>query len=101
MIGKKMNGTGFSDVLLEANLMTSGSLKGVINGTNYSRAIHCHKVMLEAFERLLMHKYLDNKGAAQVFDGQPGSSEELLKSTLEFPNKDAVENVLNDISLHK
>ncbi len=46
MIGKKMNGSGLSDVLLEADLITSGSLKGVESGKQYDRALHCHKSML-------------------------------------------------------
>ena len=33
MIGKKMTGSGLSDVLLEAELITSGSMKGVESGS--------------------------------------------------------------------
>ena len=38
-----VNGTGISDIFLEAGLMSSGSLTGVLSGTNYSRAMNCHK----------------------------------------------------------
>ena len=31
---KKMEGSGFSDVLLEANLVSSGSISGVLTGKN-------------------------------------------------------------------
>ena len=48
MIGKKMDGCGLSDILLESNLISSGSLNGVMKGKNYSRAMKCHKIMLEA-----------------------------------------------------
>ena len=34
MVGKKMAGTGFDDVLIEAGLFTCGSLKGVMSGKN-------------------------------------------------------------------
>jgi hypothetical protein len=52
MIGKKMEGTGFSDILLEAGLIGSGSVTGVMTGNHYSRAMHCNKILLEALERL-------------------------------------------------
>ena len=35
MVGKKMAGSGLSDVLLEAGLTVSGSLNGVLKGKNY------------------------------------------------------------------
>ena len=47
MLGNKMDGSGLSDILLEAGLITSGSLSGVKSGTNYSRSIQCHKVLVE------------------------------------------------------
>ena len=58
MIGKKMEGSGLSDVLLEANMASPGSLQGVINGKNYSRATHCHKTLVEALHRLMMQEFL-------------------------------------------
>ena len=54
MLGKKMNGSGLDDIFIEAGLITSGSVQGVMNGKNYSRSMVCHKTMLEAFEHLLM-----------------------------------------------
>ena len=50
MIGKKLRGSGFSDVLIEAGLIASGSLEGVLTGKHYERALHCHKVIKEALE---------------------------------------------------
>jgi hypothetical protein len=54
VIGKKMEGTGLSDILLEAGLIGSGSVTGVMTGKHYSRAMHCHKILLEALERLFI-----------------------------------------------
>jgi hypothetical protein len=56
MIGKKMEGTGLSDILLETGLIGSGSVTGVITGKHFSRAMHCHKILLEALERLLFEE---------------------------------------------
>ena len=55
MVGKKMDGSGFSKILLEAGLMSSGSLQGVISGKNYSRAMKCHKALAEDLELSLIH----------------------------------------------
>ena len=60
MVGKKMAGSGFSDILIESGLMTSGSMEGVLSGKGYSRAMNCHKALLEGLERLLMSKFLDD-----------------------------------------
>lgn len=57
MIGKKMDGSGLSDILLEAGLITSGSLTAVLARKQYNRAMICHKTTLEALERLLLQVY--------------------------------------------
>lgn len=64
MLSKKVDGSGLSGVLLEPDLMSDGSLKGVLTGRNYNRAMYCHKSMLESIEGLLLQKYaiLNNKG---------------------------------------
>jgi hypothetical protein len=46
MIGKKMEGTGLSDVLVEAGLISTGSLAGVLSGKNYAMSINCHKTVV-------------------------------------------------------
>ena len=59
MIGKKMAGSGFSDVFLEAGMITKGSMTGVMNGKNYSHALNCHKTLTEAIFRLLFNKFIE------------------------------------------
>ena len=61
MIGKKVNESGLANVLLEAGVMSVGSMNGVMFGKNYSRAINCHKVMAESLERLLLDRYLETR----------------------------------------
>ena len=41
-----MAGSGLSGVLLEAGLICSGSVHGVLSGKHYQRAMHCHKILL-------------------------------------------------------
>ena len=71
MIGKKMAGTGLDDILLEADLISTGSLSSVLAGKNYARAINCHKTLLEALERLLFLRFLDARGDECPMSGLP------------------------------
>ena len=50
-----------SDILIEANLITSGCLKGVLSGKHYSRTILCHKTLAEALERLLFQQFVERE----------------------------------------
>ena len=50
MIGKKMNESGLADVLLEAGVISVGSMNGVMSGKNCSCAINCTKLWLKAWE---------------------------------------------------
>ena len=59
MIGKKMAGSDFSDVFLEAGMITKGSMTGVMNGKNYSHALNCHKTLTKATFRLLFNKFIE------------------------------------------
>ena len=66
MIGKKMNGSGLSDVLLESSLIVSGSLQGVLSGKHYIRAMNCHEVMLGSLEGLLREQYIARREKEQL-----------------------------------
>ena len=68
MIGKKTEGLGFEDVLLESGLISLGSLQGVLTGKNFSRSIHCHKVLFEALSRLIMKKFTDEQTEFSMTD---------------------------------
>ena len=57
MLAKKMKGSGFSDIPIESGLITSGSMVSVLSGKGYSRAMNCHRALLQGLERLLMMKY--------------------------------------------
>jgi hypothetical protein len=61
MIGHKMAGSGYSEIVLEANLVTSGCLKAVLHGKRYSKSIWCLKVVSEALERLLLKAFIGQR----------------------------------------
>ena len=86
MLGKKMEGSGFSDVLMEAGLIGSGSLQGVLSGKHYDRALHCHKVLTEALEQLLLKQYQDSQSAGLSHEAQ-----RILTDVIATCSADAVE----------
>ena len=96
MIGKKMNSSGFADILHEASLVKSGTVKGVINGKNYTRSMACHKLLVESMERLLIEQYLRSIGTASVFEALPQSSLRLLNELLDSPSETNLKNAMKD-----
>ena len=95
MIGNKMQGTGLSDILLESELMSCGSLVGVLKGKSYARALNCHKVMLESLERLLFEKFLAVQGDQSFSESLSQQSKIHLE---EFVTDISKENELNLLS---
>jgi hypothetical protein len=92
MIGKKMEGTGLSDILLEAGLIESGS----DTVKHYSRAMHCHKILLEALERLLFEEFCFSLGEERPMMGLPDDSFELLKTLVDEPDNTSFDSALNN-----
>ena len=94
MLGKKMKGTGLDDIFVEAGLITPGSLQGVISGKNYSRAMTCHKTMLEALERLLLIEYVISKNRTKLLESQ--NQETIMTDLLELPSGATIETAKTD-----
>ena len=46
-------------MLIESGLVSEGSIKGVISGKHYNRAVRSHKMMYEALQRLRFEAFLD------------------------------------------
>ena len=96
MVGKKMAGSGLSDVLLEAGLTGSGSIQGVLKGKHYERALHCHKTVLESLEMLVVEQFMDERGEAYVFEKLSDSSSSKLQDLIQNPSRMTLEKVSND-----
>lgn len=56
-IGKRMSGSGISEVIIESGICASGSINKVMTGKHYNRALRVHKLVLEALEMLLLEFY--------------------------------------------
>ena len=50
-------GSGFEDVIFQANMCSTGSLNGVLAGSHYNRCWTVHSNFVEALERLLFKRY--------------------------------------------
>ena len=81
MVGK-MAGSGLSDVLLEAGLIGSGSVHGVLSGKHYERAMHCHKIVLESLERILLDKFLEQENEDESFASLPEGTRDKINTLI-------------------
>lgn len=64
LTGNKCRGSGYSDILIEAGLVTTGCLKSVLKGKAYAKALFCLKTVTEAMERLLFERFIEEEDAA-------------------------------------
>ena len=96
MIGKKMKGSGFTDILIESGLMSVGSMKGVVSGKNYSRSINCHKVMAEAIERMLLLKYIDDTGSEVLTKNSQSELRRTVNHFVTNMDMESLEIVINE-----
>lgn len=85
ILGKRFGDAGLKDICLEAGLVAEGSIKGVIDGKHYNRAIRVHKYMYEAFMRLAWLGFL-----SWVEEKVPNKAD-VVKSLLEKVNDMASE----------
>lgn len=56
-IGKRVQESGILDVWLESDLYNLTTLKNVLIGKHWNRAIRCHKLTYEALWRILFEQY--------------------------------------------
>ena len=52
VIGKRFGDAGLSDLLIESEVIGSGSISAVIEGRQYNRGVRAHKIVMEALWRL-------------------------------------------------
>ena len=58
LTGHKMRGSGYTEILLEVQLVSSGSLKGVLSGKAYAKSLFCLKSVCEGMEGLLIEQFV-------------------------------------------
>ena len=52
-IGKRFKDAGLRDVAVESAVIAEGSIEAVLEGRQYNRAVRLHKIIYEAFQRLI------------------------------------------------
>ena len=60
MAGHKMAGSGNAEILVEANLVTSGCLESVLSKKNYAKSLWCLKAVSEGLEHLPFKAFMDD-----------------------------------------
>lgn len=91
LTGHKMCGSGYAEILLEAQLVTSGSLKGVLSGKAYNKSLFCLKTVCEAMERLLLERFAEEENVticdpAALLNITQTCSRQHLKEALSDPS---------------
>ena len=61
-IGKFMAGSGFEEIIIEAEVCASGSIEKVMSGKHYNRAMRIHQHMNDALERMLPTEFIAKTG---------------------------------------
>ena len=56
-LGKRLRGSGFTEVVIESGICASGSIEQVLSGKHYNRSMRVHKLTLEAVERMLFAEF--------------------------------------------
>ena len=64
----KCNCSGYSEILIEAQLVNNGCLYTVLKGKAYSNALFCLKTRCEAIERLLHRSFLEEMSDLNISD---------------------------------
>ena len=62
----KCKGSGYGEILVEAGLVTSGYLVGVLSGKSYAKALFCLKTVTEAMERLLIEQFMEDEHVESI-----------------------------------
>jgi hypothetical protein len=58
VIGRRFGSAGLRDILIEADVLASGSVDAVLGGRHYNRGMRAHKLVAEAIERLRWAAFL-------------------------------------------
>ena len=93
LLGKKCRGSGYEEILLEAGLVTTGSINSAISGKAYNKALFCLKAVVEELERLLFETFLEDQDDME----EPAA----LISLLVSPDSEQLEQSLNDPAVNE
>lgn len=73
-------------------LISGGSLALVMQGKHYDRVLHCHKVLLEALEELLLEKLYEDP--SEIFSSLSHDAQRKINTLLQSPSPSILSEVL-------
>lgn len=88
-------------VFLEAGLVGSGSLSGVMSGKHYDRALYCHTTMLESLEWVLLVEFVKGQGAHNLNAVLPKDTSEKLSARGAHLTEETLRSVAEDESISR
>lgn len=91
LTGNKCRGSGYAEILIEADLVTSGCLESVLRGRAYAKALFCLKTVCKGMERLLIERFSEEENLAI-------SSPIALMRLQNLINHENLNTVLDDVS---
>jgi len=91
-----MDSCGLTAVLLEAGLVGSGTVYGVLSDKNYNPAMVCHKTVLGSLKRLLIKMFLEHTGESKFVDTLPETAKVKLKEMKSSSTKDKLHDCIID-----
>ena len=92
---KKARGSGYAEILIEAKLVTSGTLVSVLSGKAYSKALFNLKAVVEPLERLLF-KVFAEENDIEIF---PEALLNLINTCSSSSCREELDNALQDESV--
>ena len=87
-----MRGSEYAEILTEAQLVNSRSMKGVLSGKAYAKSLFCLKVVCEAMERLLIERFCEEENI-------PIDDPEVLLNLINSCNCDNLDSAVKDTSV--
>ena len=60
ILGKLISGSGFEDIIFQADICSTGSLNSVLSGSHYNRGWTVHGILAEALERLSFKMFVES-----------------------------------------
>ena len=73
LMGKKYEGSGLEDLLIESGEYGSGTIAAIMRGKSYNRSVRAHMLVLEALFRLQWRSFvnwLSNREPIVTFNKQ-------------------------------
>lgn len=82
IIGKKYQGSGLDDLLIESGVYAAGTISALTAGRSYNRGVRAHKLCFEAFFRLMWKRFLTWYAGREQAEGRLLHVDDSVKTKL-------------------